>query len=378
MQRITRLQAWACRSPVARPVETSFGVMRDRPAVFLRLEDDDGAFGWGEVFANWPASGAEHRVNLAADDVASVLFGIDTEDPPSAHAVLTKRLHIRALQCGEPGPFAQVVAAIDQALWDMRARRMGIPLVAALGAQSANVVPAYASGIHVDQAAQVIPEARAAGFTGFKVKVGFDTASEPAKLREIGRGLLAGERLFADANQAWTVESAAAFIEAVADLDLGWIEEPLRADAPAEHWQRLAALGVPLAAGENIAGRHAFDAAIADGALRVLQPDLAKWGGISACRDVARAALSARHVYCPHFLGGGLGLMASAHLLAAVGGPGLLEVDVNPNPLRDAFFEGTLPMNGGKWTLSDLPGLGVATLPPHILPLITHTREARP
>ncbi len=377
MIQVTRLQAWSFRSPVAHPVETSFGVMRDRPAVFLRVEDADGAFGWGEVFANWPASGAEHRVNLAIDDVAPVLFGIAVDDPPSAFTELTRRLHIRAMQCGEQGPFAQVVAAIDQALWDMRARRMGVPVAKALGAQSVPTVPAYASGIHIDQAARVIPVARSAGFTGFKVKVGFDTAAEPAKMHDIARGLQTGERLFADANQAWDVDSASAFIAAVADLDLGWIEEPLPADAPVDHWRQLAALGVPLAAGENISGHGAFKNAIAGGALRYVQPDLAKWGGLSACRDVAMSALSASHVYCPHFLGGGLGLTASAHLLAAVGGPGLLEVDVNPNPLRDAFFDGEVPVCNGKWTLSNQPGLGIETIPTEIQSLITHSREAR-
>lgn len=57
---ITRIEAFAFRAPIKTPVETSFGRMSDRPAVFLRIEDADGAFGQGEVFANWPAAGAEH------------------------------------------------------------------------------------------------------------------------------------------------------------------------------------------------------------------------------------------------------------------------------------------------------------------------------
>ena len=64
--RITRIEGFAFRSPVAKPVMTSFGMMRDRPAAFLRIEDEDGAFGWGEIFANWPAAAAEHRINLLA------------------------------------------------------------------------------------------------------------------------------------------------------------------------------------------------------------------------------------------------------------------------------------------------------------------------
>ena len=70
MINIARIQAWAFRSPTKKPVATSFGVMHDRPAVLVRVEDDDGAFGWGEIWTNWPAAGAEHRVRLLEMDVA--------------------------------------------------------------------------------------------------------------------------------------------------------------------------------------------------------------------------------------------------------------------------------------------------------------------
>ena len=95
----------------------------------------------------------------------------------------------------------------------------------------------------------------------------------------------------------------------------------------------------------------------------MLQPDVAKWGGITGCHAVARRAIGAGRSYCPHYLGGGIGLAASAHLLAAVGGPGLLEVDVNPNRLRQAF--GDLPgaMSPGGWGIRTAPGLGIEALP---------------
>ena len=74
----------------------------------------------------------------------------------------------------------------------------------------------------------------------------------------------------------------------------------------------------------------------------------------------ARAALAAGLHYCPHYLGGGIGLLASAHLLAAVGGDGLLEVDCNPNPLRELLAAPFPCLRNGRFLLSDAPGLGVA------------------
>jgi L-alanine-DL-glutamate epimerase-like enolase superfamily enzyme len=83
---------------------------------------------------------------------------------------------------------------------------------------------------------------------------------------------------------------------------------------------------------------------------------------------VARRALTAGATYCPHFLGGGIGLVASAHLLAAAGGPGLLEIDANPNPLRDAFVPAGQPVTDGRFPLLDAPGLGIEEIPADLTP----------
>ncbi|MDB6177408.1 mandelate racemase/muconate lactonizing enzyme family protein [Paracoccus sp. Z330] len=374
MTRLTRIQAWACRSPIHIPVETSFGRMKDRPAVFLRIEDDSGAFGWGEIFANWPASGAEHRVNLLAEDIAPMVIGHPLAPPESMFHDLEQRTHIRALQCGEFGPFRQVLAGLDQAMWDMLARRADQPVQQALTGGQAKRVPAYASGIPIAAAPQMIARARTDGFTRFKVKVGFGTSDEIEQVHRVHANLAPNETLMLDANQAWTASQAAQFLDQIADLPIGWLEEPIRADCPDDDWRQLMGR-IPLAGGENIAGLTDFDAALALGVLDVYQPDIAKWGGFSGCLAVARRALTQGHIYCPHFLGGGIGLAASAQLLAAAGGPGMLEVDVNPNPLRDAFGPIADQIENGFWKLRDAPGIGINALPDAVLDLVTHYRE---
>jgi L-alanine-DL-glutamate epimerase-like enolase superfamily enzyme len=134
----------------------------------------------------------------------------------------------------------------------------------------------------------------------------------------------------------------------------------VRADRPWEEWQALRqAVDVPLAAGENIASRAGFQQALGDDVLRVIQPDIAKWGGLSVCLEIARDILESDKMFCPHDLGGGIGLLASAHLLAGVGGDGLLEVDSNDNPLRDRFCGPVINISDGLVTLEDDPGLGI-------------------
>lgn len=79
--RIEHIEVFAFRVPIERPVATSFGVMRDRPAVLVKLTANDGIEGWGEIFANWPAAGAEHRARILIEDVADLLFEIEAETP---------------------------------------------------------------------------------------------------------------------------------------------------------------------------------------------------------------------------------------------------------------------------------------------------------
>jgi D-galactarolactone cycloisomerase len=371
--RITHVTVRAYRVPISNPVATSFGAMHSRPAVFVRLEDTDSTFGWGEIFANWPAAGAEHRARLIVEDMADLLIGCTFSGQSDLFDTLTRQTHIRALQCGEWGPFRQVIAGLDTAWSDMLARTAGVPLARFLNPEAATSVPCYASGIAIAQATDLITQSRASGFSNFKVKVGFDLKRDAARLTELWDGLSNREALFADANQAWTLETATAFLQAIPTVKLGWLEEPLPADAPLTDWVTLAnGSHLPLAGGENITGRDGFAQAIAGGVFGVLQPDVAKWGGITGCWQVAQAIRVSGLRYCPHFLGGGIGLIASAHLLAAAGGDGLLEVDVNPNPLRDAFRPWGDTMNQGRMILSEAPGLGITTLPPELDQYLTY------
>ncbi len=364
---IARIDVRCYRVPIARRVVTSFGAMTSRPAVFVRVEDTDGAFGWGEIFANWPAAGAEHRVRLLMEDVSDLILGRVFQRPADLFDSLSAQTHIRALQCGEWGPFAHVIAGLDIAFHDLLARRAALPMAQFLSPDAASSVPTYASGIHINDADRIIGESRALGFDAFKVKVGFGLATDIDRVTGICKTLGEKERLFTDANQAWCAEDAIAFLAGLEGHPVGWLEEPIPADAPAADWQRVAASShIPLAGGENITGTLDFDTAIASGIFGVIQPDVAKWGGVSKCRAVGQEATDQGRIYCPHFLGGGIGLAASAAVLASIKGGGLLEVDSNDNPLRGAFNLWDAGAARGRFQISDQPGLGIVDLPEDI------------
>lgn len=378
MIEITRIQAWAFRSPTKKPVATSFGVMHDRPAVLVRIEDRDGAFGWGEIWANWPAAGAEHRVRLLEMDVAHLVLGVPFASPTDFFHKLDTQTRIRAVQCGEVGPFAQVIAGLDIALWDMAARREGLPLRRLIRKDAADSVPAYASGIQISAADDLMPRARADGHQRFKLKVGFDMDADIAAVHRVEADLAQNELIACDANQAWSLQQAKEFLSGIAGVPLHWLEEPLPVFNDAADWRTLADHAtIPLAGGENIIGEADFDSAIKAGVLSVIQPDVAKWGGVTGNLAVARNALANSRRYFPHFLGAGIGMAASAELLAGAGGDGLLEVDVNENPLRSMLFEGGEPVSDGMWQCSDRPGLGIHDIPEGLAQFETLFAEIR-
>lgn len=361
---VAGVEGFVLRVPVAVPVRTSFGLMHERPALLIRLTDGEGGEGWGEVWCNFPACGAEHRARLVETVFRPLLEGLRVAQPSDATAALERRTHILAVQSGEPGPFAQVLAGIDCALWDLAARRAGAPLWRLLGGKGEPVVSAYASGINPERSLDTITAQRARGHRAFKIKIGFDAAEDIAALAAARDLLGPGVPLMADANQAWTVAEAAKVCAALAERQVAWIEEPLPADSPRGAWATLRKrVAMPIAGGENLRGAETFAATMRAGLLDVIQPDCAKWGGVSGCLAVARAALAQGLRYCPHFLGAGIGLAHSAHLLKAAGGDGLLEIDVNDNPLREELAPWSLNPAEGMVRLPTGPGIGPAPDP---------------
>ncbi|ASJ73217.1 mandelate racemase/muconate lactonizing enzyme family protein [Granulosicoccus antarcticus] len=374
--KISKIDVWSFREPIERVVATSFGRMTDRRCVLVRIEDRDGCFGFGEIFANWPVAAPENRARLLAEDLAWLLLGREISSPTEMFDYLVLTTRLVALQAGEFGPFQQAIAGLDIAINDLFARKADMSLARYLAADTAPAVPVYASGIHIDSADEMIAAARQVGFTRFKVKVGFDTDAEPAKLTRLVETLRKGETLMVDANQAWNFDQARNFAHATQSLGLGWIEEPMPVDANPAQWRDLATVtDTPLAGGENLAGFAAFEQAIDERVLSIIQPDVAKWGGVSGCLAVGFAAKAQGKTYCPHFLGGGVGLMASAHVLAACAG-GWLETDVNDSVLRSAFdgLDGSQITNGTR-QIDTSPGMGITFLPAAITPFLTSHYE---
>lgn len=355
--KIKRILIDVFRAPVEKPVVASFGSIPSRGVAIIRLEDDDGLVGWGDIWGNFPTVTTEYRAKLAAFLLPNLLLGETVDDIPDFYHDLVAKLHVMSVQADEPGPVAAVLAGVDQALWDLAARQTGKPLRKLLNPDAADRIPAYASGLNPGDGPETVETQRQLGHRNFKQKIGFGDDIDKANITRITDGLTSGERLFVDANQRWDLDRSVYAADWLAEAGVGWFEEPMVADAPDEHWRKLhASARLPLAGAENLRGMESIERAFEW--LDFVQPDVGKWGGVTDCYAIAKNAIANGRTYCPHWLGGGIGLLHSAELLAAAGGDGLLEMDVNENPLRDHVLAGALAVDNGHVNLSGSPGIG--------------------
>ena len=357
--RLKRAEASVYRIPIDEPVQTSFGVMHDRPAVVVRLEDSQDLIAWGEVWCNFPSVGAEHRARLFNSVVAPILLEKAWDSPQAAFNTLSSRLHILGIQCGEPGTVAQVIAGADIAMWDLFAKKSGQALWQLFGG-SPNI-STYASGLSPTSPEKLAEQKWGEGHRAFKLKVGFEADRDFKNLESLRNCFGYEIKIMVDANQAWNFDNAVQNISNLSPLNPFWVEEPLPADSTIQDWNMLASAVSPiqLAAGENMRGQSQFKEAIDSQAFAIIQPDLGKWGGFSGCISIGHYSNNQNKLFCPHWLGGGIGLLASMHLKAAVGGPGFVEVDSNPNPLRMLLANPLPKISNGEICLSNAPGLGV-------------------
>jgi L-alanine-DL-glutamate epimerase-like enolase superfamily enzyme len=344
--------------PLADVVQTPMTSVANVVTLLIRVRDRDGIEGWGEIWCNFPRFGLHHRARLLREVVLPLLVGREFASPPDCFVFLSNATRILSLQAGEPGPVSAVIAGIDIALWDIVAKKVQQPLWRLLGGERGDVAVYVSVGWAPDALDRVRRHAEQ-GVRAFKVRSRGDASAHLAAA-VAARDVVGFDReLMMDLNSSWNEVAALEGLKTLAPARLSWLEEPVPADESADTWKRLAeAAPMPLAGGENVLGSEAMHAALELGALRVLQPDMTKWGGFSGVLPLSHAIVEAGRRFCPHMFGGAVGTLASAHLLAASNAPaGILEWGVNHNPVRDALMNRDLP--GGSFVLDEVPGLGV-------------------
>ena len=263
------------------------------------------------------------------------------------------------IHTGEFGPFTHCLAGIDTALADLVSKQADLPLSDFLTSAPLAQVPVYASTPNTSDLEASVHQIIADGHQGLKLKIGNGIGPDTQLFSDFARLSEGKLDVCVDANQNWTVHEAITALDTLTDQRLAFVEEPLRADAPMHDWAMLAdAVSPPLAGGENITSQQMFSNFMQDGKLGVIQPDVAKWGGVSGAIGVAGIAKEQGVTCAMHYMGTGLGLAASLHCLAAMNGKGPMELDANPNPLRTELGDINLTITDGHVAVPKGPGIG--------------------
>ncbi len=219
---------------------------------------------------------------LIHDRLAEVVRGRDALAVPGAWAAMVSAVR----NLGRPGIASTAIAAVDTALWDLKARLLGLPLVRLLGAVR-DSVPVYGSGgftsYSIDQLREQLGGWVAEGITRVKMKVGREPQADLARVRAAREAIGPEAELFVDANGAYTRKQALAFAEAFAGSGVTWFEEPVSSDdlAGLRLLRDRGPAGMAIAAGESGYDLFYFRRMLAAGAVDVLQADATRCAGIT-------------------------------------------------------------------------------------------------
>ncbi len=343
---------------ISHSIKTAFGTMTERHALLLLLHDDRGHTGVGESWVNFPLWAPWARRAAFEHGLIPWIVGREVEDVTATMVSAYRAFLGPAQQSGTVGPLLSGLCAVELALWDLMAQRQELPLAQVLWANPRQRVRVYASGINSPIPWDLVNEHLDAGVTLYKLKLGFGDKTDRQNLDELANHLHGKALIAIDVNRGWTLEQAQRWLDILANYPIEWLEEPLRVNEESDlHLLRERDM-VSLAGGENILlPPDAPLDVLLDTSFDVLQPDLTKYASLSAVLRAVQSLTSTERYMIPHFLGSAPGGAASLHVAAGLP-VGLLEWDINWNPLRTELMDPPFEIVEGCIALPERPGLG--------------------
>jgi L-alanine-DL-glutamate epimerase-like enolase superfamily enzyme len=316
---------------------------------FVEIDTDDGLSGTG--YAYTIGTGGRAVLSMLRDHLVPRLAGQDAAHVE--HLWMDLFASTRATTTGAITSLA--LAAVDTALWDLKAKRAAAPLWVVAGGFRQDV-PLYdteGGWLHLTEGELVAGAvaSRDAGWSGLKLKVGKPNHREDLERLSAVRAAV-GDRMniMVDANQSMTSAEAIRRARAFEAVDLFWLEEPLPADDVAGHVRLAQSTSIPIAVGESMYSVAQFREYLERGAASIVQVDVARIGGITPWLKVAHLAEAFNVAVCPHFL-----MELHVSLTAAV--PNGRYVEHIPQ-LR-AITHGEMVIRDGRAFAPETPGLGI-------------------
>ncbi len=324
------------------------------PGVVIRT--DSGLSGYG-----YTGTHAHRECDLLITECISnvyapLLLGAPVHDVP---ALWKKVYHFPPAQwVGRAGITQLALAAVDIALWDLKAKAAGLPLWQLMGGNGPKRIEAYNTdgGWLSLSKEQLVDNCRRSveeqGFHGVKVKVGLPSAHEDIeRVQAVRRAIGPGVRLMVDANGCCDLSSAIELGRHFEEFDIGWFEEPLWYEDVEGHRRLAQSIRTPIALGEQLYSLDAFAVFVLAGAVHFPQPDATRLGGISEWWRVADLAHAHGLPVAPH-----VGDMMQVHLQLALAHPSCAILEYIPWTLQ--CFREAVKVIDGQFVPPELAGAG--------------------
>lgn len=317
--------------------------------LLVKVTTDDGFVGWGEAFGH----AAIPATKAALDTIVGPLVvGRDSTDINTLSRDILHSVHL----LGRNGPFVYAFSGIEIALWDILGKRSGQPLYRLLGGSRRETLDAYSSLLsyrgQLDLVAKNTEAACAKGFRHIKLH----EVTREAVLAAQQAAAPSRARIMLDVNCAWSVPVAEQMATSLRDDGLFWLEEPIWPPEDCAGLAQVRRHGIPISAGENVAGVFGFEQLIEAGSIDVAQPSVTKIGGIGEMLRVIDLCRANGIKVAPHSPYFGPGFIATLHIIAALIEQPLVEVlwlEMEGNP----FGQSVVPENG-QMRVPQGPGLG--------------------
>lgn len=322
--------------------------------VGARIDTDNGLSGYGFTGTHSHLPSDQLITRCIETCHAPLLIGEDAND---VHRLWRKLARDPALQwIGRAGITTLSLAAIDVALWDLKAKAAGVPLWKLLGGQVRDRVRAYNTDIGwlsiaddklVDGARRAVDQ----GFTGIKIKVGSNVERDLRRLAAVREAIGPEVTLAVDGNGKWSLAECLRFCRGAEPHDVFWFEEPLWHDDVKGHAQLARATRIPVALGEQLYTADAFSEFFAQQALHWVQPDCTRMGGLTEVIQVCEAAHAFRLPVAPH-----AGDMSQVHVHLSYAHPACEVLEYIPW-IKDCFTDPAEVVDG-HFRLPQQPGAG--------------------
>lgn len=373
--KITNVEAFWLRCPIPKEKQhrSDYGLLTDFDMTLVVVTTDSGLQGFGEAKAAVGSSGVcASIVTCVEKELKPLLVGKDARhisriwehvyNGTRDHYALSRGRKFPIL--GRRGLTISAMSGVDTALWDLKGKALGVPVVELLGGSCRDTMEAYASGgwAGADKIGEQLNSYIEKGFKGVKMRVGImdDTVGESVKRVRAAREAIGDHiKLMADAHGTFSVPEAKQFCRGVEDCNLYWFEEPISPDNRHGTAEVRASTAIPIAAGES--EYTAFDVRdlIEVRALDVVQPDSAIIGGITESMRVAQLAHTYQLELAPHCWGSAFSFMAGVNVAFASPAAVVIEFSLGGNPMMYDLVKEKITVENGMLSAPTAPGLGL-------------------